>query len=205
MAPSGSSGRRSFLRRRSRDSKRSSSRAAVWTSTPSAAGCWRTTDLRPIRRVVVSVAGPSRRPARACGPPTTTCWPGCPVSKELDVDRDRERAGGRVPSSACTTCCRGSRRNVEDRRGAPPVLVTPPDTGADEPSRWFVSRDREEELAGVRARGGAGRRPDAPPSSFSGRCRTSTWRAPCSPTPASPIRRSTRCRSPPSRSPRRST
>ncbi len=39
----------------------------------------------------------------------------------------------------------------EERRGqsaSPPVLVTPPDPAGDEPSPWFVSRDREEELAG---------------------------------------------------------
>ena len=38
----------------------------------------------------------------------------------------------------------------EERRGVPaqpPVLVTPPGTAGDVPSRWFVSRDREEELA----------------------------------------------------------
>jgi RecB family exonuclease len=38
----------------------------------------------------------------------------------------------------------------EERRGVPaqpPVLVTPPEAVGDVPSRWFVSRDREEELA----------------------------------------------------------
>jgi RecB family exonuclease len=38
---------------------------------------------------------------------------------------------------------------VEERRGrteAPPVLLTPPHEGTGEPRRWFVSRDREEEL-----------------------------------------------------------
>jgi RecB family exonuclease len=42
---------------------------------------------------------------------------------------------------------------IEEERlasgGSVPVLVTPPHTGGDAPARWFVSRDREEELAGM--------------------------------------------------------
>ena len=60
-----------------------------------------------------------------------------------------------------------------------------------------------------RPRGGARRArarrrrlmPIAWPSCSSARCRTCTWRVRCSPTPGVPIRRSTRCRSPPNRSP----
>ncbi len=40
----------------------------------------------------------------------------------------------------------------EERRegaGLPPVLVTPPHSGDDTPTRWFVSRDREEELVAL--------------------------------------------------------
>ncbi len=43
----------------------------------------------------------------------------------------------------------------EERIGAPaqpPQLITPDDTGLDRPNRWFVCRDREEELADVARR-----------------------------------------------------
>ena len=90
--------------------------------------------------------------------------------------------------------------------GVRPVLVTPP--GAQVDDVWWTHRDREEELVAIVRRLKADRRAGmrcrsiAPPSSSSGRCRTSTSRASCSERPVSAIALSTRCRSPPNRPPR---
>ena len=97
-------------------------------------------------RVVISVAD---QPAThgACGRRTLIFWPGFPDSRTSTSWRPR-MCWPPGFTSACTMSCLGIDEERREGAGSLPVLVMPPHSGG-AATRWFVSRDREEELVAL--------------------------------------------------------
>ena len=155
------------------------------------------------RRVVVSVADQAADP-RGLWTADYDMLAQASRARLARRDRDRERAGRRVPRARARRAARHRRATPgRGRVGAGPRDAASFGRRCSDP---LVRQPRQ----GRGARRGRARRsgrspPRGRPSCSSARFRISTWRVRYSPTPVSPTRRWTRSRSPPSPSPRRST